>query len=55
VLVDERRPCAGMSHSGHQLLGTCPGRRRQGVSGVSQVMEVQMIETHFVGLSARSD
>src|SRR5690606_1816223 len=43
VLVDQGSPHAGVSHPVHQLTGAGAGRRRQGVPGVAQVMEVEPI------------
>jgi len=44
-ILYERRPCAGMSDPRDQLLGTCPRRRRQGVTGPKASCELSTLLT----------
>jgi hypothetical protein len=46
VLVDERGPGAGVSHSLHQLPEACALARRHRVSGVPQIVKMQLGQAH---------
>src|SRR5262245_61169697 len=49
VQVDQRGPGAGMAHAGHQFAQASPGDRGQDVTGMAQVVEVDLGQTCLGG------